>query len=84
MSQFGHDLSTFTYVVTPDVVVVEGTTRGADLEGGRWRGGETPGGRFCSVFAFRGPLISRMHIYLDPDYASRDEERFLWGRDRVW
>jgi hypothetical protein len=36
------------------------------------------------VFEFRGPLIARMHIYLDPDYTGRDENRFLWGRDRRW
>jgi SnoaL-like domain len=84
VSKLSHDLSTFTYVVTPDVIVVEGKTQGMDVEGRRWSGGETPGGRFCSVFEFRGPLICRMHIYLDPDYTSRDEDRFLWGQNRNW
>jgi hypothetical protein len=84
VSKLSHDLSTFTYVVAPDVIVVEGKTQGMDVEGRRWRGGETPGGRFCSVFEFRGPLICRMHIYLDPDYTSRDEDRFLWGQNRNW
>ena len=50
VSKLSHDLSTFTYVVTPDVIVVEGKTQGMDVEGRRWSGGETPGGRFCSVF----------------------------------
>jgi hypothetical protein len=40
--------------------VVEGTTHGADREGVEWSGGKTAGGRFCSVFEFRGPLIARM------------------------
>jgi SnoaL-like domain len=84
VSKLSHDLSTFTYVVTRDVIVVEGKTQGMDVEGRRWSGGETPGGRFCSVFEFRGPLICRMHIYLDPDYTSRDEDRFLWGQNRNW
>jgi hypothetical protein len=84
VSKLSHDLSTFTYVVAPDVIVVEGKTQGMDVEGRRWSGGETPGGRFCSVFEFRGPLICRMHIYLDPDYTSRDEDRFLWGQNRNW
>jgi hypothetical protein len=84
VAKLSHDLSTFTYVVTPAVIVVEGKTQGMDVEGRRWSGGETPGGRFCSVFEFRGPLICRMHIYLDPDYTSRDEDRFLWGQNRNW
>lgn len=84
LSAFAHDLSTFEWTVTRDTVVVEGTTYGADRAGRTWRGGETPGGRFCSVFRFRDGLIARMHIYLDPDYASQDSERFLWGRDRRW
>lgn len=84
ISTLSHDLSTFTYVVTPDIIVVEGTTQGVDSEGRRWSGGETPGGRFCSVFEFRDHLVCRMHIYLDPDYTSRDDDRFLWGRNRSW
>jgi hypothetical protein len=43
------------------------------------------GGHFCNVFEFRGDLISRVHIYLDPDYAGEDQPRFLWGLDgRTW
>ena len=63
------------------VVLLEGRTSGEDAEGVAWRGGETPGGRFCSLFEFDGDgLIARMHIYLDPDYTSRDRERFRWDR----
>ena len=63
------------------IVVLEGRTSGEDAEGVTWRGGETPGGRFCSVFDFDDAgLIARMHIYLDPDYTSRDRERFRWDR----
>jgi len=25
-----------------------------------------------------------MHIYMDPDYSSKDTDRFLWGTDRRW
>lgn len=81
---FGHDIDGLRFIESGDSVVVEGTTRGEDREGATWEGGTTPGGRFCSVFEFRGALIARMHIYLDPDYTSRDEARFLWGRDRRW
>lgn len=84
VSAIAHDLSTFTYVVTGDTVVVEGTTYGTGAENRSWRGGHTPGGRFCSVFQFRDGLIARMHIYLDPDYVSQDSGRFLWGHERNW
>ena len=84
LSAIAHNIAGFDYSVAGDTVVVEGTTYGADRDGRAWRGGETPGGRFCSVFKFRGGLIARMHIYLDPDYTSRDGERFLWGMQRTW
>lgn len=84
LGELAHDLSTFRYHVAKNTVVVEGTTRGRDRAGNRWSGGETPGGRFCSVFEFREGLIARMHIFLDPDYTGRDRDRFLWGTDRRW
>lgn len=66
------------------VVILEGRTSGQDAAGNVWQGGETPGGRFCSVFAFDADdLIARMHIYLDPDYTSLDRERFRWNRGRA-
>lgn len=69
-----------------DIVAAEGITCGETVGGATWRGGQTPGGRFCSVFAFSGDLISRMFIYVDPDYAGQDVDRFLWGTaaDRQW
>lgn len=80
-----HDIDSFLYLVSGNYLTVEGTTRGTTKSGTHWSGGKTPGGRFCSVFEFSGTLISRMHIYLDPDYGSDDDVRFLWGRDgRKW
>jgi len=84
LKAIAHFISDFSYVIGSNSVVVEGRTYGADRQGVEWSGGKTAGGRFCSVFEFRGPLIARMHIYLDPDYTSRDEKRFLWGLDRQW
>jgi hypothetical protein len=56
-------------------------TAGNDGDGRIWDGGKTPGGRFCSVFDFADDgLISRMFIYLDPDYTSLDRDRFHWKR----
>ena len=84
LKSIAHYIPDFKYVVGADSVVVEGTTHGADREGVEWSGGKTAGGRFCSVFEFRGPLIARMHIYLDPDYTGEDEARFRWGKNRTW
>jgi ketosteroid isomerase-like protein len=86
LSSVAHDMEKLSYIVSGETVVVEGTTRGTLRNGQTWAGGETPGGRFCSVFQFRDGLISRMYIYLDPDYGSADTQRFLWGRDtgRRW
>lgn len=60
-------------------VVVEGATDGTDAQGIDWRGGETSGGRFCTVFGFNPDgLIERMHIYLDPDFTGEHNEGFRW------
>src|SRR5579863_8991553 len=73
-----HDRQGLSYVAVGHTVLVEGTTHGETRDGTQWEGGKTPGGRFCSVFEFRGHLISRMYVYLDPDYGSADRARFLW------
>jgi hypothetical protein len=73
--------STVPGIQKGNLVVVEGTTEGESAGGKQWSGGITPGGRFCSVFAFgEHGLIERMFIYLDPDYLSEDKPRFLWNR----
>jgi hypothetical protein len=84
LSALAHHFHSFKYVVSGNVAVVEGTTYGRTKDGDEWSGTQTPGGRFCSVFELRGSLISRMHVYLDPDYVGLDEPRFHWGKDRQW
>ena len=80
-----HDFRTYSFICSGTTLVVEGTTRGQLKTGQSWAAGMTPGGRFCNVFEFRGDLISRVYIYLDPDYVSEDTPRFLWGREgRTW
>jgi hypothetical protein len=81
-----HDKNGLSYLAIGQTVLVEGTTHGETREGRHWEGGKTPGGRFCSVFEFRDLLISRMYIYLDPDYGSADRDRFLWpeAASRQW
>jgi ketosteroid isomerase-like protein len=78
-----HDYDTMTFIPSGDYIVVEGTSHGT-LSGTTWTGGDTPGGRFCNVFRFRGDRISSVHIYLDPDYTGEDAARFRWGKNRRW
>jgi hypothetical protein len=76
-----HHRDELRFMVSGRHVVVEGATVGSDADGRTWDGGKTPGGRFCSVFDFNDKcLISRMFIYLDPDYTSLDRDRFHWKR----
>src|ERR1700743_880971 len=45
--QVTHYQDRLKYYSVGSHVVVEGTTFGSDNAGNSWRGGETPGGRFC-------------------------------------
>lgn len=82
LASLAHDIDDFRCVASGNTVVVEGTTYGAAKDGAQWAGGKTSGGRFCSVFEFRDGLISRMHIYLDPDYLGANTAGFLWSDDK--
>ena len=80
-----HDYGAFNWVMTgTDVFAVEGTSYG-DHRDGSWRAGLTHAGRWCDVFEIRDFLIQRCFIYLDPDYAGLDTDRYPWlgadGRD---
>jgi ketosteroid isomerase-like protein len=80
-----HDYAGFNWVMTgTDVFAVEGTSVG-EHQDGTWEAGVTHAGRWCDVFEVRDGLISRCFIYLDPDYAGRDTDRYPWlsagGRD---
>jgi len=79
-----HDFETYVYIPSGNHLAVEGTTRGR-MNGKDWAAGETPGGRFCNIFEFRGERFSRVFVYLDPDYTGEDEPRFRWGKEgRDW
>lgn len=80
-----HDTADYRFLPSGDHLVVEGMTRGQTLSGATWKGGETPGGRFCNVFQFHAGRICRLAVYLDPDYTGQNEAGFLWGREgRRW
>ena len=86
LSEPGTPVAGSAFVDNGQQLIVEGRTFGNDGHGGAWDGGKTAGGRFCSVFSFNDQgLISRMYIYLDPDYTSLDKERFHWRRaEPLW
>ena len=74
-----HHYSHFNWVISGDMVVCEGTSHGEHRDG-PWRAGvpEWAAGRWCDVFEIRDWKIQRCFIYLDPDYAAKDTERYPW------
>ena len=77
-----HDFERMTFHVAGDHVIVEGFESGVMADGTSWPVDGLSEGRFANVFEFEGELIKRVYIYVDPDFASADKERFLWG-DKV-
>lgn len=80
-----HDYASFNWMMTgTDMFACEGTSSGEHRDG-PWRAGISHAGRWCDVFEVRDFLIQRCFIYLDPDYAGKDSERYPWlaggGRD---
>jgi hypothetical protein len=75
-----HHYSHFNWIMSgSDLLVAEGTSHGEHKDG-PWRAGapEWGSGRWCDVFEIRDWKISRVFIYLDPDYASKDTDRYPW------
>jgi ketosteroid isomerase-like protein len=67
-------------VVDGDMVAVEGLSAGVTSDGKAWRPDDADGyaGRWCEVFEVRNFLIERCSVYLDPDFAGADVERYPW------
>lgn len=55
-----------------NTVVVEGTTAGVTADGREWDGRTGWSGRFCNVFELQDGRITRLSVYLDPDFAKPD------------
>ncbi len=73
-----HDFERMNILVAGDHVVVEGFEGGISSDGKPWPVEGRSEGRYCNVFQFDGLKIKRLHIYVDPDFDSTHEERFLW------
>ena len=79
-----HHYSEFNWIMPgTDVFACEGTSHG-EHAGGTWRAGvpEWGAGRWCDVFEVRDWKIQRCFIYLDPDYAGGDADRYAWLASR--
>jgi hypothetical protein len=75
-----HDYANFNWIFSGgDTIVAEGTSYGEHNDG-PWRAGvpEWGAGRWCDVFEIRDFKIQRCFIYLDPDYAGGDKDRYPW------
>ncbi|WP_406227060.1 nuclear transport factor 2 family protein [Pseudomonas siliginis] len=80
LEKLEHNVESYNYIANGQTVVVEGTEKGVAKNGAHWPAeGNASEGRFCNVFEFTGTLISRVHIYTDPDFMGQDEARFYWG-----
>ncbi|WP_260426757.1 MULTISPECIES: nuclear transport factor 2 family protein [unclassified Burkholderia] len=80
LQSVNHHLDAVSWVFSGgDVVVCEGTSHGIHRDGA-WQA-DSPAwgaGHWCDVFEIRDGLIHRCFVYLDPDYAGRDTERYPW------
>jgi ketosteroid isomerase-like protein len=70
-----HHVDEFNVMEHRNTIVVEGTTEGETVNGQRWDGRKTISGRFCNVFELEHGRITRMHVYLDPDFGPDDTRR---------
>jgi hypothetical protein len=70
-----HDISNLKHIVQGNLVVVEGSEKGEMADGTQWPDGVISQGLFCNVFEFDGEIITRLHVYVDPDFASADTDR---------
>lgn len=75
LSSIWHDIDNFNIIVSGQTLVVEGQEGGTMADGTIWPDNKVSQGRFCSVFEFKDELISRMYIYVDPDFPSVDSTR---------
>ncbi len=77
VARFFHDEDLMVFTQGGNRTVVEGFEVGELADGTPFPGSAKSGGRFCNVFEFRGSLISRMHVYADPDLAGKHNDLFV-------
>jgi hypothetical protein len=80
LSSLEHGIDDFVYITSGSRVVVEGAERGTTVSGVEFPDGVSSFGLFCNVFEFDDQLIKRVHVYVDPDFASSHVDGVSWGR----
>ncbi|KML67511.1 nuclear transport factor 2 family protein [Pectobacterium peruviense] len=70
-----HNIDDLVFTVDGERIAVEGREWGVTRDGRTWPDGCASQGRFANVFEFNGKRISRMSIYVDPDFTSEDRRR---------
>ncbi|MEK8174173.1 hypothetical protein NKH77_49915 [Streptomyces sp. M19] len=75
LERIEHDIAGLDIMTSGDRVIVEGREWGTTRDGRVWPDGMISHGLFCDVFTFRGHLISKIHVYTDPDFTSSHQEK---------
>ena len=78
VASFQHPEDRMVFTQEGNRVVVEGAETGTLASGVPFPGDARSAGLFCNVFEFQGRLISRLHIYADPDLAGLQPGLFPW------
>ena len=78
VSRFNHDENLMIFTQAGNRVAVEGIETGTLTDGTPFPGDARSAGHFCNVFEFRGSLISRLHIYADPNFTGDHPDLFRW------
>jgi ketosteroid isomerase-like protein len=73
-----HHPETFTCLSDKDCVFIEGQSSGQLVDGHSWKPDGACAGRFCTTFRIRDGLISRVLIYIDPDYCDQTAGFYPW------
>ena len=80
LTSIKHDSASFNWIFSGSHTSVAEEPSYGEHQDGPWRA-DVPdwgAGRWCDVFEIRDFLIHRCFIYLDPDYAGQDTERYPW------
>ena len=76
VTKFSHQQKFMVFTQSGNRLVVEGIESGHLADETQFPGSSLSEGRYCNVFEFSGLLISRLHVYADPDFAGHYKNPF--------
>jgi hypothetical protein len=82
VSKFYHDPKLMIFTQSGNRLVVEGIESGYLADKSPFPGTGLSEGRYCNVFEFDGFLISRLHVYADPDLNGKNDLLFSAAESR--